>query len=647
MEEPDKDDSELPIAPVKEPANPELASVKRVLTLLDKTAKSSRTYGTTNPVAQKFFQQLFEGLTAHLATYSKLAFLVQRSELYFNGEVVYRSDQDSSNESVAFKLYADGIRELAFLEGLSAEDLSFLLDSLWDSVNPEESDDDIVTRLWSKNLSTITLVTAEEIAKASTSEDVYSQPRAGIEDVFSLPSAEMMEAPESSLRELLDREQARARKGWGTGFGEGGGSDAGDGETPDGEGTGGGSGEGIGGGTGRGTGKGSGGGTGGEPGRQASRFQSGHAGYEVSEKELAELAKEVEAERVRDNMTYLLDMLTAILASEQTPAILTKLFDLWGNVLDSLTAQGKWSVLDSVLGLLHAAPEMRPDLGDDHKKQLATLHENLGRPERIKMIETYLNKIPDASTVGLSTVLLSIASAAIPALCALLANLEATAHQAIVAEALEILAKDQPDHVLRGLSDRRPRYVKNLLAILLKWNNPRFADSVEKLVRYPDVQVRKEVVRAIGIFRPNGNGTKLVTFLSDAEESIRFAALKLLMTGQYKTPYAVWSPLVSAEPFMDRALSERRAVFQAMRITCHDEVIPFFESLITERSWTNRKKKEELAALAAEALGKLATPAALATLELGQKKGGAAVRQACTAALAQAQRQQHLKQAAS
>ena len=621
-----------PIAPIKEAADPELVSVKRVLTLLDKTAKSSRTYGSANPVAQKFFQQLFEGLTAHLTTYSKLAFLVQRSELYFNGEVVYRSEQESSNESVAFKLYADGIRELAFLEGLSAEDLSYLLDSLWDSLDPELNDDDIVTRLWSKNLSTITLVTAEEVAKASTGGDVFSVPIGG-----------MMEESESSLRDLLDREQARGRRGIGAGFEIGDGSDEGDGGTPAGEGVGGG----IDGGTGGGTSGGVGGGTGRATNRQASRFKSGHAGYEVSETELAELAKEVAAESARDNMTYLLDMLTAIMASEKSPAILTKLFDLWGNILDSLTAQGKWTQLDSVLGLLHAAGDVRPDLGPDHKKQLAAILDNLGRPERVKMIETYLNKTPGATTEGLPAVLLSMTPAAVPALCTLLANLEAPAHQAIAAEALETLGKDQPDHVLRGLSDRRPRYVRNILAILLKWNNPRFADSLEKLVRYPDVQVRKEVVRAIGILRPSGNGMKLISFLTDTEESVRFAALKLLMSGQYTAPYSTWAPLVSADLFMDRTLSEKRGVFQAMRATCSDEVIPFFESLITERSWTNRKKKEELAALAAEALGKLATPAALTVLELGQKKGGAPVRQACTAALAQAQRQQHLKQAAS
>jgi hypothetical protein len=443
-------------------------------------------------------------------------------------------------------------------------------------------------------------------------------------DVFTLPTAGMMDAPESSLRDLLDREQARAKMEEGAGLGRGGGSEIGNGGSQAGE------------------------GTGGNTSKQASRFKSGHVGYEVSDKELAELAKEIEAESARDNMTYLLDMLTAIMASEKSPAILTKLLDLWGNILDSLTAQGKWPLLDSVLGLLHVTIEVRPDLGDDHKKQLAALLDNLGRPERMKMVETYLNKIPDATTEGLPAVLLSMTPATVPALCTLLGNLETPAHQAIVAEALETLAKDQPDHVLRGLSDRRPRYVKNLLAILLKWNNPRFADAVERLVRYPDIQVRKEVVRAIGIFRPNGNGTKLVAFLSDTEESIRFAALKLLMTGQYKAPYSTWSPLVSAETFMDRNLGEKRAVFQALRATTGDEVIPFFESLLTERSWTNRKKKEELATLAAEALGKFPTPAALTALELGQKKGGGAtVRQACTAALAQAQRQQQLKQAAS
>ena len=272
MDEPKTDGGSQPIAPAKEPANPELASIKRLLILLDKTAKSSRTYGATNPVAQKFLQQLFDALTAHLGQYSKLAFLVQRSELYVNGDLVYRSEQESGHENIAFKLYTDGIRELTFLDGLQLEDLSALLDSLWGSLDPEEDDDDIVTRLWAKNLSSITLVTAEEIAKASTGGDV-----------FALQTAGTMEASESSLRALLDREQARIKQGEGSGLERQGGSGADDGGTS----------------TGAGTGRGANG--------PASRPQSGHLGYEVSDLELAELAKEIEAESQRDNTTYLLD----------------------------------------------------------------------------------------------------------------------------------------------------------------------------------------------------------------------------------------------------------------------------------------------------------------------------------------------------
>jgi len=46
-----------------------------------------------------------------------------------------------------------------------------------------------------------------------------------------------------------------------------------------------------------------------------------------------------------------------------------------------MMAQGKWIVLESVLGLLQVTAEMRPDLSED-KKQL-TSPRHLGRPDRI------------------------------------------------------------------------------------------------------------------------------------------------------------------------------------------------------------------------------------------------------------------------
>ena len=567
--------------------DPEIVSVKRVLKLLDKTAKSNRTYGSANPVALKFTQQLFEELTTHLAAYLRLAFLVQRSELLCKEHVVYQAEKDAGNESLAFKLYADGIRELVLHEGLTQEELSLFLASLWSDGDSNEDDDDIVTRLWSRNLTTITLVTAEELSKSSVENDGFSR----------LDGS--MSSSDSTLRELLDRERARKK---------------GDGAGTDSEGSG---------------------------SRNAkSRFQSGLAGYEVTEEELAGLAHEIETERKQDSLMYILDMLTAILASEKSPALLTKLFSLWGTVVESLLREGKWTVLENVLSLLHETDAVRPDLGEEHKQQLTSLLNGLGRTERVKAIESYLNRSPDAEVKGLSTIFLLMKADAVPSLCSLLANVTSPVHQAIVSEALVVLAKDQPDPLLRGLSDRRPGYVRNLLSILIKWNNPKFADPVEKLIRYPDPQVRREVVRALGLFRPSGNGTKLVPLATDEDEGVRFAALKLLMSGQYTVPFSLWSPLLSEEGFIDRPISERRAVFQAVRSTCGDEAVPYWQGLMTEWAWVNRRKKEELAVIGAETLGKLATPSAIAALSLGAQKGNAVVRQACTAALSQAQRLQ-------
>jgi hypothetical protein len=567
----------------KSTEDPEITSVRRVLKLLDKTAKSNRTYGSTNPVALKFSQQLFEELSTHLSNYSKLTFLVQRSALTCKDQIVYQPENDSGSESLAFKLYGDGIRELVLHQGLTQEDLGFFLDSLWGKVDSTNDDDDIVTRLWSKNLPALTIVTAEEVAKASGSGDGFLLLDQG-------------RTSDSSLRELLDRELARGKKQAAT--------------TQTAEGA-----------------------SSGQGSQAHMRFKSNLIGYEVTDEELAVLAKEISAESQRDSTLYILDMATAILASERSPELLKKLFSLWDHVVDALIREGKWTVLESVLGLLHETEAVRPDLHEDHKRQLAFLFDQLGRPERLKAIELYLNRARDANTEGLSTILFLLKADALPGLCSLLASLEFPPHQAVVSDALVSLAKNNPEPLLKGLSDRRPAYVKNLLSIFIKWNDPRFVDAIEKLARYPDGQVRKEVIRAMSVFRPNGNGAKLIAFVTDADESVRLAALKVLTSGQYTVSFSAWSSLVSSDEFMDRSLSEKRAVYQAIRATCGDEAIVHWEQLLTEWHWTNRKKKEELAVLAAEALGKLATPKAVATLELGQKKGGTAVRQACAMAL--------------
>jgi HEAT repeat protein len=557
----------------KQNADPELTSVIQLLKSLDRASKNVRTFGQRNPVAKKFFEQFYAELTTHLTQFNVLTFVVQREGLFIKEELVYGSQTGDANENFAFKLYSDGIREITFHQDISDEDVLFFFDALWDTVGAAGSeDDDIVTRLWAKNLPTLTIVTADEVMKISELDDVLTpQGKAPLD---------------SSLREIIAETQAKDAK------------DASEAK------------------------------------QRKPRFSSGVTGYEVSEEELAALTEEITAESSRDNVLYILDLLTAILSSEKSPELLNKLFEIYGVILKSLLQGGHWSTTEHVLGLLSEADAVRPDLTEEHKKTVQQLFEQLGSPETVDLIGTYLNTTDNPRLDGLSTIFLMMKPTAVPALCTLLGNLEQQAHQTLLINALLELAKDTPEIVAKHLTDRRPTFVRNLLGIITRWNNPRLADNVEKIFRYPDPLIRREAIRTLATLRPSGTATKLIPLMNDADEGVRLATLKSLLTGNYSAPFSSWESIVNAETFGDRPPAERRNIFHAMRVTCDDEAVPYWTTLLTEWGWTNRKKREDLALMAIDALGKLGTPAAQAALETGTKKGTAAVKQACATALA-------------
>ncbi|GKS58544.1 hypothetical protein YTPLAS18_20710 [Nitrospira sp.] len=547
--------------------DPELLSVKQLLRSLDRMAKSTRTYGATNAVAVKFFTQFYQELGKHLETYQTLGFLVQRSELFYKDQCVYATEE-ALGENLAFKLYSDGIRELTFLDGTTEEDVRAFLDSLWGVTDGSDADDDIVTRIWAKNLTTIIVVTAEEIVKSSVESEL-----------FKLHEQGYFGQARTSLSDVMAREKTQGGSG-----------------SP----------------------------------RQAT---IGLVGYEVSDEDMQSLAAEIEAESATDHTLQVLEMVKAILASETSPVLLTKAIGIFDGAVDVLLRAGNWTTLIEVSALLREIEALSPALTAAHKEQIKGLLADSVKPDRLRFLEGPLNRSGDAPVDGLADYLGQFSFEAIPALCGLLGNLQHSEHRTIVTMAMAALAREHPEPLLRALTDKRPHVVKAVLAILVKLNEPRFADAIEKLIRYPDASVRREILRALAQLRPNGSGAKLVTFVADEDELIRLNALKLLTSGQYTCGFDVWEPLLQADPFAARPPAERRAIFQAIRASVGDGAVPFWRGLLADWGWTGRQKKEDVALLAIDALGRLATPAAQEALQYGQRKGNAIVRQACTTAL--------------
>lgn len=551
----------------------ELQAIKQLLALLDKTFKTTRTYGPNNPVAQKFFQQFYDYLTIQLAAHDVLQFLAQRSELLYKGIVVYQST--SSSENFAFKLHADGIRELSFHKGLSQEDLAYFLEALWGTYDSETSDDDIVTRLWEKNLSTISFVTAEEIVKST---DVIT--------VLTPQAAHTLNSGPSELRNIAGTEATRPKEGAGNPTG--------------------------------------------------AQGQGGPSVYEISIEEQKKLLQEIEAESARDNTTYLLDMLTAVLASETSDTILNRLLELFGDILTTLTKDANWKLLNTFVSLLYEAQELCPNLSDQHKTVLAELFRSLGHPDSIKTMETALNEFPNTGLEDLQALLLMINPISAQPLCTLMANLKHKSHRMMVCDVLTTHAKQNPSLLVQGLDDPRWYVVRNLVYIMGKLGHEQFVKHLERVKTHGDPRVRKEVVRTLRAICPSGAGNHFIGFLDDPEQSIRLLTLKALLSGDYTATFADWAPIVTPKSFHNRSVSEKQAVFRAMRQTAGEENIPYWHRLVAQQAWTNRKKLQEAGLLAAEALGTLGTPAAMLVLKAGQRRFSRAIRNACTDALAAA-----------
>lgn len=153
------------VAPMREEAEKpavgkeELASALEVLQVMLKTSKGFRMYLANNPLLGRFVEELMSRTAGHFAQYGEYRLDVDQFQLHYKGNSIY--ENRDPKESLAFKMYSDGIRSLIFSEGVEQGEMCDFLDIVGRD-SPTDLDDDIVTLLWMKDLSNITYVLAED-----------------------------------------------------------------------------------------------------------------------------------------------------------------------------------------------------------------------------------------------------------------------------------------------------------------------------------------------------------------------------------------------------------------------------------------------------------------------------------------------------
>jgi len=129
----------------------DIESVSDIFRTLAITIKTFTIYPKDNPIYQKFAAELFERFSSFFASDDQLSVDIEQYSLLYKGKSVYHSKE--RNDNIALLLFADGIRQIDFHKGITAEEITDFIDILRLASRSEtKDDDDIVTLLWEKNI---------------------------------------------------------------------------------------------------------------------------------------------------------------------------------------------------------------------------------------------------------------------------------------------------------------------------------------------------------------------------------------------------------------------------------------------------------------------------------------------------------------
>jgi hypothetical protein len=150
-------------------------------------------------------------------------------------------------------------------------------------------------------------------------------------------------------------------------------------------------------------------------------------------------------------------------------------------------------------------------------------------------------------------------------------------------------------------------------------------------------ELRRAAAQSLAQIGSPGSMRVLEGVLDDADREIRIAAVRAVGIHDYRAALPKVEAVVTGKAVRDADLTEKMACFEAFGLLARDEGVEQLAALLSGRSLVLRRRIDpELRACAAMALGKIATPGALAVLRGAAEDKDVRVRSAINRALREA-----------
>jgi len=549
----------------------EVQSAKEVVQYLTKTAKTLKIYLPNNPIHQKFINSLFEKLETHLVSYGPLRLRVKQFEFLCSGQQIY--ENLNRLESIAFRLFIDGLRELSFYPGLEKEELITFLKILGKEVEDEEeetgADDDVVTLLWEKHLAHIQYIVVDDLKgdmeAVETCREMRPEP----------PKPQQLQAVHNHEANLAPEQLSP--KGV---------------EVP-----------------------------------------SLHI-FKLTDDEVNAIKRELRWEEEIDIVNELEGMLFDILRIEQDPVRFSEVLEIIDHILEELMFKADFVHARKILEFYWEMLDPSKKLSDELVKQLKMALQQGGNAKRIASMDSVLNRLSAEALDQFLPLMVLFQKEVIPSVIELLAEVKAMKPRRVLCDILVELGQMDVDAIIARLDDPRWFVVRNLIYVLGKAGDARVIDHFPRFVRHEEVKVRKEVLHVLDAMKSPKSDKLLIQFIDDPDLSNRVYAIKSLVKSQIADGLPPLLALISTKAFEAKALYEKKEIFNAIAKLGGDPVVPEIEKhLKTGWSLFKNIQADERGLCAVSALQRLGSPAAIAALQEGGRSRNKVIREASQKAL--------------
>lgn len=560
--------------------------VKRVadwIASVVRSIKASRTYPANSPTLHKFQVELESQTWSCLKEVGDITLTIQQFDLLFENYSVYHNAD--RNESLAFRFYGDGVREIIFREGLEPHELRGFLEVLRRAVESAQVQDDVVTLLWERDFRHVeySFIPLEDLTDEPARSSKDGEDEDGEEGGIPWPVRD--EAAVEPVPPAEDGPISERSDDW------------------------------------------------------APRVDTAPAWDEtvgvqftLSEEENLALGVTIRDEEGRALAHEVLEIVATILASETTPAGFLESAAAFQRFVELAIEEGNIARANGLIAHLRTIAARKAAENAEFQGLAEQVIREIGRPSFLGQMAPTLNAHSNVDPAILTNFLVQLGSSAAPAICDLLGQVNHIKYRRALCESLAISCKNDVDVLIERLNDPRWYVIRNIVFILGRIAHQGVERALDRALHHEDVRVRKEAVRALGNIQSPTSRAYLISSFRDPDSGVRMqAATTLSMHRDERSAQSIFDVTQSPE-FSRRDTNERQAYFEALGRCGSDSLLPKLVSMLT-RGGLFRTVNEEERLHAALALAWLGTPASLEVLNREMKNKRESVRKAVETAL--------------